>query len=558
MAKRKTGCDVMAAGKSVKYDSLVLLCEWGSCGFTASGMEEFSNHIAGHLKEQLQRDVNAIEPQEEHQCLWADCGFYSVKSSADLIRHVYFHAYHTKLKHWGLQSLQAQTELEHCLLDQQSRNVIPEIPESFVCLWGHCDSSFENPEWFYRHVDMHGMCSDRDATIDTNLIIPCCWKDCEATFKVKFKLREHLRSHTQEKVVACPTCGGMFASNTKFFDHIRRQTAMEYQRFQCSHCSKRFATERLLRDHMRHHVNYYKCPFCDMTCPAPSALRNHIKFRHSDEKPFRCEYCEYSCKNLVDLRKHLDTHSEDPTYRCEFAGCTFSARSQYSIKSHYRRVHEGDLEPRYKCHVCDKCFTRGNNLTVHLRKKHQFKWPSGHPRFRYKEHEDGYMRLQLVRYESVELTEQLMKDREKQESHSDSTPDSLVLSEANLRGIILEPEEESSGEEHSTEKCSPDPLNYCTSEYTEHGSRGEVADGEDLQQSPSGSSDSATKNPIIRVVNRTNEHGENETVYYVLTNAPHTAGDTEASAEDSNTEVEGTSADNIEKTAEELGIQIID
>lgn len=46
-------------------------------------------------------------------------------------------------------------------------------------------------------------------------------------------------------------------------------------------------------------------------------------------------------------------------------------------------VPQGDSEPRYKCHVCDKCFTRGNNLTVHLRKKHHFKWPSGHPRFRY-------------------------------------------------------------------------------------------------------------------------------------------------------------------------------
>lgn len=50
---------------------------------------------------------------------------------------------------------------------------------------------------------------------------------CTCTFKDRFKLREHLRSHTQEKVVACPTCGGMFANNTKFLDHIRRQTSLD-------------------------------------------------------------------------------------------------------------------------------------------------------------------------------------------------------------------------------------------------------------------------------------------------------------------------------------------
>lgn len=32
-----------------------------------------------------------------------------------------------------------------------------------------------------------------------------------------------MRSHTQERLVACPTCGSMFASNTKFFDHLHRQ-----------------------------------------------------------------------------------------------------------------------------------------------------------------------------------------------------------------------------------------------------------------------------------------------------------------------------------------------
>lgn len=40
-------------------------------------------------------------------------------------------------------------------------------------------------------------------------------------------------------------------------------------------------------------VSHYKCPLCDMTCPSPSALRNHIKFRHSNEKPYSCDCCEY-------------------------------------------------------------------------------------------------------------------------------------------------------------------------------------------------------------------------------------------------------------------------
>nr|KAF6324600.1 histone H4 transcription factor [Myotis myotis] len=278
----------------------------------------------------------------------------------------------------------------------------------------------------------------------------------------------------------------MFANNTKFLDHIRRQTSLDQQRFQCSHCSKRFATERLLRDHMRNHVNHYKCPLCDMTCPLPSSLRNHMRFRHSEDRPFKCDCCDYSCKNLIDLRKHLDTHSKEPAYRCDFENCNFSARALCSVKSHYRKVHEGYSEPRYKCHVCDKCFTRGNNLTVHLRKKHQFKWPSGHPRFRYKEHEDGYMRLQLVRYESVELTQQLL--RQPQEG-SDL---GAALNESSLQSIILETVPGESGPQHEAEE--------------------EGRGGED---SLSASQD--TPSPVIHVVNQANAQ---EIVYYVLSKAP--------------------------------------
>ncbi|XP_074972554.1 histone H4 transcription factor isoform X3 [Phalacrocorax aristotelis] len=321
----------------------------------------------------------------------------------------------------------------------------------------------------------------------------------------------------------------MFANNTKFFDHIRRQTALD--------------------------LNHYKCPLCDMTCPLPSSLRNHIRFRHSEERPFKCDYCDYSCKNLIDLRKHLDTHSKEPAYRCEFEACSFTARSLCSIKLHYRKVHEGDSEPRYKCHVCDKCFTRGNNLTVHLRKKHQFKWPSGHPRFRYKEHEDGYMRLQLVRYESVELTEQLLKDREKRGEALDSSTECVVLSEGegNLQGIILEAPAEAPSVENSIAELQVAPLcpAPCSADNPEPAqSSAFPGTAQSLEQEPS-----TVSSPIIHVVNRTNEHGESETVYYVM--ASTSSEEQVAAPGGLAVELEENVMDRLQKTAEELGIQIV-
>ncbi|XP_015238334.1 PREDICTED: histone H4 transcription factor [Cyprinodon variegatus] len=404
----------MPPGKRIRKKTLKLECEWASCGETFSQMENFCKHAEAHLTEEEE------EGEDERNCLWKDCGFCSVDGLEELRRHLLFHCYHTKLKQLGQQILDAQPELGSCSIGNHSRNIIPEIPDNFVCLWEECEQApFENPEWFYRHVEMHTL-SIEIPTGEWEFPIRCGWKDCEATTKGRPKLREHLRSHTQEKVVACPGCGGMYANNTKFFDHIIRQNAMEGQRFQCSHCSKRFATERLLRDHMRTHVSHYKCPLCDMTCPSPSSLRSHIKFRHSNEKPYSCEYCEYSCKNQIDLRKHLETHSSDPAYRCDVPGCSFSCRTLSTMKIHHQKEHEGTFVARYKCHVCGQCFTRGNSLTVHLHKKHQFKWPSGHPRFRYKEHEDGFMRLQLIRYESVELTEQLMREKQKRPEEDDN------------------------------------------------------------------------------------------------------------------------------------------
>lgn len=113
-------------------------------------------------------------------------------------------------------------------------------------------STFNNPEWFYRHVDNHVESAEQQSLSQQQQALFCNWAGmteeeeveqvfvlpylpfhsvmfhgsvtgCDAFFKIRYRLREHMRSHTQERLVACPTCGSMFSSNTKLFDHLHRQ-----------------------------------------------------------------------------------------------------------------------------------------------------------------------------------------------------------------------------------------------------------------------------------------------------------------------------------------------
>ncbi|XP_072049577.1 histone H4 transcription factor-like [Amphiura filiformis] len=415
---------------NLKKKPMQLPCEWYDCETKCDTMEAFTIHIHKHIAEFLPPGIDIdnyvqfqIISQDEYHCQWADCGFITLEGPVMLTRHLFFHAYHCKIKWWATQE-RVRCKMGPCMLDHATRNLIPELPQKFHCAWADdiCGFTTDNAEHFYRHADMHASVSEQEL-VGNQMLVRCKWSDCTGCYKDKYKLLDHLRSHTQEKRFACDQCGALFSNRTKYIDHIHRQTALDLQSYQCSHCSKIFASERLLRDHMRHHVNHYKCPFCDMTCPAPSGLKSHIKYRHSEERMHECQYCNFKAKKAADLRRHITTHDAGKQYWCEHEGCNFTARSLLTLKRHYSREHVENKAGLYKycCHVCNTRFIRGFSLTWHLKTKHKFKWPSGHCRFRYKEHDDGLLRLQTVRYESIELTQQLLA--EKEEAHQSESTD---------------------------------------------------------------------------------------------------------------------------------------
>ena len=191
---------------------------------------------------------------------------------------------------------------------------------------------------------------------------------------------EHCRSHTCEKVIACPGCGGAFASNAKFKDHLVRQANSTRSPFSCSICFRTYPSERLLREHVRRHINTLKCPHCDLTCNGPSRLQHHIKFRHSTEASQQCPICQKCFKTIHCLGQHIETHNEK-FFKCSIHGCKYVTKTLKSLQTHVKKVHMPE-QKQYSCHICSACFFEGLQLSTHLKEVHEFSLPPGHSRFR--------------------------------------------------------------------------------------------------------------------------------------------------------------------------------
>lgn len=486
-------------------DRQVFFCEWANC--EKSRFTDLTLFL-GHLRQHGAH----VQPSDEGSivCEWADCSdeFGEAKLS-EFQLHLSYHGYHSKLMSYGTAEIRKISKqigkLVRCYIDSSARTVLPVLPDSFICGWQRCFQVFYDAESFYRHVERHPF---DDISIPKNVtksqlkqlkFASCKWNDCIFQTNSRWHLKDHLRSHTQEKLVACPNCGSMFCSKFKLGDHILRQylnenfTSEHMQtlllqvsndkqqvtqvtltlipsinsdkepgaageandagltgalqeegfasslviddqqptssatdkrssnqssssdktqsnqsktatdptqfstalgQFKCENCDKVCATKSLLREHAKSHFEsyVYQCELCSFKSPSPSGIQHHKKYRHSEERPFNCQFCDAKFKSKSDLRKHIDIHSSETPFKCSL--CSFECRCCHTLNRHQKIVHENSKQI-YECHICDRKFTRGNNLSRHLTKTHKLEIPNGKTRFVYKRDQEGVFKVQL-------------------------------------------------------------------------------------------------------------------------------------------------------------------
>uniref|UniRef100_A0A669F4S7 C2H2-type domain-containing protein n=1 Tax=Oreochromis niloticus TaxID=8128 RepID=A0A669F4S7_ORENI len=240
--------------------------------------------------------------------------------------------------------------------------------------------------------------------------------ECGVGFTSPRLLLEHLQKHAQESYT-CPTCGETVNS---WADYEQQQQQQQQQaqsvhpppqkqshseplpnppkkqgRIVCTRCGNTFATRCSLRRHISWNrckgarvTNQFAsppksvhCSHCNADFPNTISLIFHQRSGACKPaiKPVRCPVCLRWFGTVESLQKHLLTHKQSESYRCDVCQGTYP--NLKSLKNHRRRIHrimpaeesskelQRAVEKREKkvCQYCGKSFPFQSALIRHVR-----------------------------------------------------------------------------------------------------------------------------------------------------------------------------------------------
>ncbi|KAG5675157.1 hypothetical protein PVAND_005083 [Polypedilum vanderplanki] len=253
---------------------------------------------------------------------------------------------------------------------------------------GICHEQFKDFYWKRKHT--------AQVHLNGKRIMRRC-QYCSAEFKLYIDFKNHIESHVG--IFICTICGEPFNDLQELSLHgqIHKKIESTLRKYICDHCGHRLFTKVQLQQHMLKHtqnfdVHYcdvcgksfkfasslythrkyhgegeFVCSYCSRRFARNSDLVNHIRV-HSGEKPFKCQVCGKNFAQKQALYYHHQTHPETrASANCKECNITFSDRKQ--LKFHEEQVHP-DSRP-FRCFVCNMTFKYEHNLRRHNTDKHK-------------------------------------------------------------------------------------------------------------------------------------------------------------------------------------------
>ncbi|XP_017883029.1 zinc finger protein 2 homolog isoform X1 [Ceratina calcarata] len=116
-----------------------------------------------------------------------------------------------------------------------------------------------------------------------------------------------------------------------------------------------------------HSGGNFSCEYCELSFKKKSSLERHVVVIHWQADSCTCVDCGQSFRDRKALNKHrYITHADKKIYKCERCETYFSR--MYHLNRHVMHSGcHGNIIKTFSCQVCEKVFTRKDNLRDHLR-----------------------------------------------------------------------------------------------------------------------------------------------------------------------------------------------